>query len=295
MLYTGVFDNYSNELPTINLVKCHGSINWRREDNFVGRERTVIDNQLRAFKDLSGAFDSQLPAIDIIIKQDTMFTNIDSFDDLIDIVFTKVTDDTVRRLNHYGNKFFSTSDNLVMKINDLQIVLPTKRKFQSTLMEEQYFNMLRFLSYELEREQSVLVTFGFSFLDEHITDIVQRSLNNPNLLVFIFCYKDESEEQIIKRFSFNNIGIPNNVVFISPSDFIIKKIIVDCDKEKCEEEVFSEQSVINCNQEALIYSPEISIRDREAIIDFESFNKIIEGNLSKKYFSAENSEGEINE
>src|SRR5699024_12665895 len=29
LLYAGVFDNYSNEMPTIHLIKCHGSVNWQ--------------------------------------------------------------------------------------------------------------------------------------------------------------------------------------------------------------------------------------------------------------------------
>ena len=37
MLYAGAFDNYANELPTINLVKCHGSVNWLNEKLY--RER----------------------------------------------------------------------------------------------------------------------------------------------------------------------------------------------------------------------------------------------------------------
>ncbi len=48
--------------------------------------------------------------------------------------------------------------------------------------------MLRLLSQELERKQSVLITFGFSFNDEHIRSIIKRSLANPNLLVYIFCF-----------------------------------------------------------------------------------------------------------
>ncbi|QKI92271.1 hypothetical protein [Listeria monocytogenes] len=30
LLYSGIFDNYSNEMPVINMIKCHGSINWKR-------------------------------------------------------------------------------------------------------------------------------------------------------------------------------------------------------------------------------------------------------------------------
>ncbi|MNH31635.1 hypothetical protein D3C79_920180 [compost metagenome] len=34
----------------------------------------------------------------------------------------------------------------------------------------------------------MLVTFGFSFADEHILNLVMRSLSNPGLQVFVCCY-----------------------------------------------------------------------------------------------------------
>lgn len=30
LLYSGIFDNYTNEMPVINMIKCHGSINWKK-------------------------------------------------------------------------------------------------------------------------------------------------------------------------------------------------------------------------------------------------------------------------
>lgn len=55
--------------------------------------------------------------------------------------------------------------------------------------------MIRSFSYELERKQSVLIVFGFSFADEHITDIFRRSLLNPELLVIIISYSLEEQEK----------------------------------------------------------------------------------------------------
>ncbi|WP_420975316.1 hypothetical protein [Bacillus thuringiensis] len=42
----GVFDNYHKELPTINLIKCHGSVNWDRTIS-EGQEIIEIKNHLR--------------------------------------------------------------------------------------------------------------------------------------------------------------------------------------------------------------------------------------------------------
>ncbi|MFH2719487.1 hypothetical protein ABK836_17025 [Enterobacter hormaechei] len=70
----------------------------------------------------------------------------------------------------------------------MPIVNPTKWKFKETVYEEHYYQMLRLLSYELERRNAVLITFGFSFADEHILNLVMRSLSNPGLQVYICCY-----------------------------------------------------------------------------------------------------------
>ena len=57
--------------------------------------------------------------------------------------------------------------------------------------------MLRYMSYELEAENSILITFGFSFADEHIRHLVQRSLSNPKLQVYVCCF-DEVELNSMK-------------------------------------------------------------------------------------------------
>ncbi|EGT3632612.1 hypothetical protein FAP79_19135, partial [Morganella morganii] len=96
--------------------------------------------------------------------------------------------------------------------NKLAIVSPTKEKFKETVFQQHYYQSLRLLSYELEKPQSVLICFGFSFQDEHIREIIKRSLSNPTLKVFIFCYKKHAKREI-KRI----LNDPR-VTFIYPKD-----------------------------------------------------------------------------
>lgn len=42
--YRGLNDNYSDELPMINLIKPHGSINWFKEKNYILVDKQVVDN-----------------------------------------------------------------------------------------------------------------------------------------------------------------------------------------------------------------------------------------------------------
>lgn len=297
MLYAGAFDNYANELPTINLVKCHGSVNWMNEQNFIGRDRVLVDNSLLGTIETAKESEKIWSELQGDITQDTTYFLLFSVEMLKDVVLGRPTDEflgtstdeSIDLINYFGNKYYDKLQSISEKISEIQIVLPTKRKFQSTLMEEQYFNMLRFLSYELEKEQSVLIAFGFSFLDEHITDIIQRSLNNPNLLVFIFCYKDGTKGEIINQFSFGTNAIPSNIVFLTPSDFIMEQTEIEE-----ENPLPLEKNQIRSNDGTIVtYSEEVSVYDNKyAVIDFESFNRIIEGNLSEKYIDSQYTEVE---
>ena len=81
----------------------------------------------------------------------------------------------------------------------LSIIIPKKTKFSITTLELQYYDLLRMFANELERKNAVLLVMGFSFADEHIRTLVQRSLTaNPSLQIFIFCY-DENAKQVIKE------------------------------------------------------------------------------------------------
>jgi len=82
----------------------------------------------------------------------------------------------------------------------MPIVNPTKWKFHETVYDEHYYQMLRLLSYELEKPNAVLITFGFSFADEHILNLVMRSLSNPGLQVFICCYSKSGHDSMLERF-----------------------------------------------------------------------------------------------
>ena len=61
-------------------------------------------------------------------------------------------------------------------------------KFSDTLLNKNYYEMLRLFSNELEKENALLVVNGFSFRDEHILDLVKRSMVNPSLKILLFLY-----------------------------------------------------------------------------------------------------------
>lgn len=65
------------------------------------------------------------------------------------------------------------------------VILPNVRKFESTTLDHIYFDMLRLYATVLDRENTLLVTFGFSFADEHILTLTRRALRNPTLQIIL--------------------------------------------------------------------------------------------------------------
>ena len=71
----------------------------------------------------------------------------------------------------------------------LCIVNPAKRKFEETVLEQSYYDLLRIYANELDRNNSLLLVFGFSFADEHILELTKRAIrSNPKLIVLISCH-----------------------------------------------------------------------------------------------------------
>ncbi|WP_434722776.1 SIR2 family protein [Mesorhizobium sp. RIZ17] len=91
------------------------------------------------------------------------------------------------------------------------VILPNVRKFESTLIERVYFDLLRLYSNCLDRDNALLIAFGFSFADEHILDITRRALRNPTAQLLIFAYSSANVAAFSDKFSQNR-----NVTVIDP-------------------------------------------------------------------------------
>lgn len=96
----------------------------------------------------------------------------------------------------------------------LQIVNPTNLKFEKTVLEVIYYELLRRYSSELEKENCVLFVVGFSMEDEHIREITVRALNsNPTLMIYIFSHS----KRISPRYSTLLDGLKyKNLKVLSP-------------------------------------------------------------------------------
>lgn len=183
---TGIFERSNYGVPQLNIIHLHGSVYWSKNGEKI---------EVKYRSDFNNLLTKQ--TIGNLKKYSTFLCAKDSkTEDIPALSFSKKQMDT----------FWS-------EYNKLPIVNPTKWKFHETVFEEHYYQMLRLLSYELEKPNSILITFGFSFADEHILKIVQRSLSNPQLQTFICCYSDGSAKSMREEFK-----LWKNVKVIGPPD-----------------------------------------------------------------------------
>lgn len=173
------YDNKS-ELPTFNLFKLHGSVNWKLKKDII-----YHDNRLNVLSRL----DSIKILPEILIKIDKGIT------------FKQLKDESEKL------KVTEEIENFLKIYNELVMINPTKEKFAFTIIDYNFYEQLRMYSNALERENSILFVTGFSFADEHIKEITQRVLqSNPTLMIYVLCYSKSDEDKIKELFSqYHNI------------------------------------------------------------------------------------------
>lgn len=267
--HSAMSDNFQRNIPTINLLKIHGSITWDLEENSKRIKATINNQVFQKVKTDSDIIFSHIdldnfPIIDHLFfgkalrskqKENKEFIQENLKKELLEFkpkyptILSTSTDanlsmsenpkpltqeeatDLEDRLQDEFNLHFNkwkypqpilnqkNNDNLDLEcsLNDfemdykrLQVVNPTKDKFRETVFQQNYYQLLRMLSFELEKRDSILIIFGFSFADEHILEIIRRSIINPYLKVFVICYDERSREDI--KTKLGNVG-PNQIDF----------------------------------------------------------------------------------
>src|SRR5690606_27013932 len=187
------YDNTS-EIPVFNLLKVHGSITW------------VTDNDRIVFSNLH-----------VIDSVKSMYEDIES--DLIDFDTSHTIDShfiTAVKGKSISPKYFT----FLKEYEKFAVVNPTKEKFHDTILNLQYYELLRLFSNELEKENTILFVLGFSMADEHIREIVTRAANsNPTLTIKVFAYDNSAKLDIEANLKKGNATIRyNNIEVIEIDD-----------------------------------------------------------------------------
>jgi hypothetical protein len=180
------FDNLS-ELPTVNLLKLHGSLTWK----MAAPDSIVFSPDLEHVSMIKSK--EITPALILGISQASTIESLIASND--------------------GRQADGTVADFLEAFDRLAVVNPTKAKFRQTILNQTHYELLRIYSNELEKENTVLVVTGFSFADEHIREITLRAANsNPTLLIFVIAYDSAAAAEIGARFP--AAGIKNDNIFI---------------------------------------------------------------------------------
>lgn len=185
------YDNTS-EIPVFNLLKVHGSLTWKSENE------KIIYSELEGISEIKDKWEAiKANIIDFGIS--------DNLSHFISSVNTMTYD--------------ARYSDFLIAYERLAVVNPTKEKFQDTILNLNYYELLRLLSNELEKENTILFIMGFSMADEHIREIVLRAANsNPTLKIKIFAYDSFSKVAIEANIKKGNTTIRyNNIEVKGPS------------------------------------------------------------------------------
>ncbi|MFA5024485.1 MAG: SIR2 family protein [Patescibacteria group bacterium] len=115
-----------------------------------------------------------------------------------------------------------TGENFSKEYKQIAVINPNAEKHFETVLDTNYASMLRKFTLELEKENSVLMIFGFSLADKHIKNLLYGVMkSNPTLVVIYFSYSqyDETLDKLEEKKN-------SNLYVVSPeADFSFEKSI----------------------------------------------------------------------
>lgn len=182
MCEQSLFMEYTSQVTTANVLKLHGSLTWRRNDDGAITYSAFKDLLASCLDGCDGAL--ELPVAgnvnELIVKpcdEDGIST--------LEKMASNLPEGEKELIRAFGRNYDST----------MCIVNPAKKKFEETVLEQSYYDLLRIFANELDRNNALLLVFGFSFADEHIRELTKRAArSNPKLLIIISCYHREAAE-----------------------------------------------------------------------------------------------------
>lgn len=205
------------EVPVFNLVKIHGSAAWSQYERENRKADIYFDHALTLVTEVGEQLQAAKPHLLAVLtdpQSEGQGSTIRPIGDLVaeadgcleDAYWIGTKDETLAAVETFTAQYRS-----------LGIVNPDKRKFATTVLNETYYELIRRLANELEKENSVLFVHGFSFRDEHLRDLVLRAARtNPTLQVIVFCYSRDglqSYEQFLPDAEVKN----GNIEFVVPA------------------------------------------------------------------------------
>lgn len=214
---------YQNQsmIPSFNYLKIHGSINWRVG---AGSEITYDSNLdiLRLVVQCIEQYPKKSRCIDLV-EQDLVELNKErKKGDCERLSFDRIKN---KARGIVEGELYTEEDEKAMtsfrkNYQQLVMVNPRKTKFQETVLDLHFYELMRLYSNALERTSTCLMVAGFSFADEHIAQITMRAAaSNPTLLIIVFAYDDGAKKTIQENLNKGGSTSNNNILILSPNDY----------------------------------------------------------------------------
>lgn len=191
-----------SEIPTFNYIKIHGSSNWQE----IGANHEITSDdallQVKATREKVEAMDAG------------SFVDVSDDSKTIDELLAMADAIVASPLFDIGpyQAFMAAYEKIVM-------VNPNKRKFSTSVLDMHFYELLRIYSNALEQPNALLIAAGFSFADEHISQLTLRAANNnPTLQVLVLAFDNAAKSEIVSNIDRIGTCRNNNLCVLAPDD-----------------------------------------------------------------------------
>lgn len=212
---------YQNQsmVPSFNYLKIHGSINWKVG---TGTEITYDSNLeiLRQVVLCIEQYPQEYRCIDLVEQELEKLNKGKEKADCIELSFELILKKAVETVGCERYEEVEMMKSFRENYQQLVMVNPRKTKFQETVLDLHFYELMRLYSNALERTSTCLMVAGFSFADEHIAQITMRAAAaNPTLLIIVFAYDEGAKISILENLRKGGSTGNNNILILSPSDY----------------------------------------------------------------------------
>ncbi len=212
---------YQNQsmVPCFNYLKIHGSIDWKTLSGTDITYDSNLDVLSRVVESIE-QYPKEYRCLNLLEQELEKSNGGNDEKGKVELSFELIVEKA--RACVADGKYQETEamQKFRKEYQQLVMVNPRKTKFQETVLDLHFYELMRLYSNALERVSTCLIVAGFSFADEHIAQITMRAAaSNPTLLIIIFAYKDDAKNDINTCLKKGGSTGNNNILVLSPEDY----------------------------------------------------------------------------
>ncbi len=209
---------YQNQsmVPCFNYLKIHGSIDWKA----LSETDITYDLNLEVLSKVVESIEQYPKEYRCVNQLEEELKKENEGKDKVELSFKRIEQkahDCIANGKYHETKAMKQFRE---GYGQLVMVNPRKTKFQETVLDLHFYELMRLYSNALERVSTCLMVAGFSFADEHIAQITMRAAaSNPTLLIVVFAYNEEAKKSINESLRKGGSTGNSNILVLSPEDY----------------------------------------------------------------------------